>query len=122
MTFAPVDLEADQEEPLDDSKTTDNDDAPIIDSDTDVSESDQARARESSFNKLEGLADAGSSSQTSQNSSQSEPPTVELPAGSQFRKRQKAQGPEAVIVLKEEKVSWGVFFCDSPSRSKPCTG
>jgi hypothetical protein len=101
MTLAPVEVEPDQEELLDDSKTTDNDDAPISDNDTNVSESEQAKARESSFNKLEGLTDAEKDSQVS---SSSPIPIVNASTGSLFRKRQKANGPEAVIVLKEEKV------------------
>jgi len=86
MTFAPVELESDQEDLLDDSKSTDNDDAPISDNDTNVSELDQAKARESSFNKLEGLKDAESPLETSQVSSTTKPPTVKLTAGSPLRK------------------------------------
>lgn len=100
MTFAPMEDEAVQEDLLDDSRTTDTDISPSSDGDASPSESEQAKAREISFNKLEGASSSDSSSQNSQT------PSTKLATstGSPFRKRFKLQFPEAVIVLKEEKV------------------
>jgi hypothetical protein len=100
MTFAPVEPEPD--ELVDDSKTKPTDCGPSIDSDASPDESEQIKARDCSLNKLEGNSSKEPGPSVPQ--SNKDKPSSNCRKTLTLRKRPDFHFPEAVIILKEEKV------------------